>query len=183
MIRNHIVVTCAMLICAPSVVASPTDIPGCHWKAVDSAAVIKLSGREVVGFLKSPTELGRFEIENRGAATIVLHGTKHDGKFYIEQPYVYVQALTTDMSWYVEGAIPGSFETPPDTLDVQVNSKASFLAYIHFPKLLGSTGLLRLVIPRVETKSCLLSDPFQENETKSPLTDTNGQTSRHGSRK
>jgi hypothetical protein len=174
MIGKYIVVACAALVCEPNVVASPTDIPGCHWKIIDTAVDIKLSGREVVGFLKMPAELGRFEIENHRATAIVLHGTQYNGKFYIEQPYIYVQALTTDMSWHVEGAIPASFETPADTLNVQANSKASFLAYIHFPKLLNSTDLLRLVIQDGDSKSCFLSDPFQENEAKSPSSMTKG---------
>lgn len=181
MIGKYIVVIGATLVFAPSVVASSADIPGCHWKTINTAAVIKLSGREVAKFLNPPIELGRFDIENHGVTAITLHGIKHGSDFYIQQPYVNVEALTTDMSWEVEGAIPGSYEMPPDKLEVQPNSKASFVAYIHFSKLLNSTGLLRLTIQDGESKSCFLSDPFQENEIKSPSADTKGQSNKHGS--
>ena len=182
MIGKYIVVIGATLICAPSVVASPTDIPGCHWKRIDTAVVVRLSGREVAAFLNPPIELGRFDIENHRVNAITLHGIKHGSDFYIQQPYVNVEALATDMSWQVEGAIPGSYDIPPDKLEVQPNSKASFVAYIHFSKLLNSTGLLRLIMQDGESKSCFLSDPFQENETKSPSAETSGHSSKRGNR-
>ena len=181
MIGKYIVVIGATLVCAPSVVASPADIPGCHWKTINTAAVVKLSGREVVKFLNPPIELGRFDIENHGVTAITLHGIRHGSDFYIQQPYVNVEALTTDMSWQVEGAIPGSYDIPPDKIEVQPNSKASFVAYIHFTKLLNSTGLLRLTMQDGESKSCFLSDPFQENETKSSPADTRRKSSQHRS--
>lgn len=165
MIRQCISFLCAILLCAISVQAAPAGTQGCPYGAIGNSITMKLIDRKFTKYhTKTPTEFGQFEIENQGTKTILLHGEKWNGEFYILQPYVYLQALSIDRSWVVLGAIPAEYDIPPDKVEIPPNSTTRFMTQIHFQRVPKSTDLLRLMLFNGELKSCFLSDSFQEYE-------------------
>lgn len=150
----------ALLSSAISAAALPAGFPGCRFKTIDKAIVIREIDYAISRPRPSTFEVDRFEIENRGSTAIRLHGTKHDSDFRVGPPYASVQALMNDGNWRALDGAPNGPKTQSDELLVPPDSKATFTTYFRFWNILGSTGELRLMMQDSELHTCFLSEPF-----------------------